>query len=95
MMFLKNITVRRMMLIILALFSIVWGIASSFTLYSLGNVSRLLNDNQDQKRSYSILVKGNDQYFRAVTRMSRVPEFIQQGELDNAQKNTGECGRGT
>ncbi|UPT56289.1 methyl-accepting chemotaxis protein [Dickeya zeae] len=86
MLFLKNITVRRMMLIILALFSLVWGIASSFTLYSLGNVSRLLNDNQDQKKSYSILVRGNDQYFRAVTRMSRVPDFIQQGELDNAQK---------
>ncbi|AUQ25268.1 methyl-accepting chemotaxis protein [Dickeya zeae] len=85
-MFLKNITVRRMMLIILALFSIVWGIASSFTLYSLGNVSRLLNDNQDQKRSYSILVRGNDQYSRAVTRMSRVPEFIQQGDTDSAQK---------
>ncbi|QYM91313.1 methyl-accepting chemotaxis protein [Dickeya zeae] len=85
-MFLKNITVRRMMLIILALFSIVWGIASSFTLYSLDNVSRLLKDNQDQKRSYSILVRGNDQYSRAVTRMSRVPEFIQQGDTDSAQK---------
>ncbi|WP_033575601.1 methyl-accepting chemotaxis protein [Dickeya chrysanthemi] len=84
--FLINITVRRMMLVILALFTLVWGIASCFTLYSLGNVSRLLGDNQEQKRSYSILVHGNDQYSRAVTRMSRIPEFIQQGDMDNAQK---------
>ena len=84
--FLKNITVRRMMLIILALFTVVWGMASSFTLYSLGNVNGLLSDNQDQKKSYSILVRGNDQYSRAVMRMSRIPEFIQQGDMDNAQK---------
>ncbi|WP_033111816.1 methyl-accepting chemotaxis protein [Dickeya dadantii] len=84
--FLKDITVRRMMLIILALFSVVWGMASSFTLYSLGNVNSLLSDNQEQKKSYSILVRGNDQYSRAVTRMSRIPELIQQGEMDNAQK---------
>ncbi|NKI74447.1 methyl-accepting chemotaxis protein, partial [Dickeya sp. CFBP 2040] len=87
--FLRNITVRRMMLIILALFTMVWGIASSFTLYSLGNVSGLLSDNQVQKKSYSILVRGNDQYSRAVTRMSRIPEFIQQGDMDNAQKTLG------
>ncbi|WP_407643794.1 methyl-accepting chemotaxis protein [Dickeya poaceiphila] len=78
-----------MMLIILALFTMVWGIASSFTLYSLGNVSGLLGDNQVQKKSYSILVRGNDQYSRAVTRMSRIPEFIQQGDMDNAQKTLG------
>ncbi|UGA52778.1 MULTISPECIES: methyl-accepting chemotaxis protein [Dickeya] len=87
--FLKNITVRRMMLIILALFTVVWGMASSFTLYSLGNVNGLLSDNQDQKKSYSILVRGNDQYSRAVMRMSRIPEFIQQGDMDNAQKTLG------
>lgn len=49
--FLKNITVRRMMLIILVLFTLVWGMASSLTLYSLGNVNGLLSDNQDQKKA--------------------------------------------
>ncbi|RJL62812.1 Tar ligand binding domain-containing protein, partial [Dickeya dianthicola] len=87
--FLKNITVRRMMLVILALFTMVWGMASSFTLYSLGNVNSLLSDNQEQKKSYSTLVRGNDQYSRAVMRMSRIPEFIQQGDMDDAQKTLG------
>ncbi|UJR62060.1 methyl-accepting chemotaxis protein [Dickeya zeae] len=84
--FLRDITVRRMMLIILTLFTIVWGAAAFFTLYSLGNVSTLLNNDQVQKKTYSILVHGNDQYSRAVTRLSRVSEFIQQGDLDNARK---------
>ncbi|AJC66062.1 methyl-accepting chemotaxis protein [Dickeya zeae EC1] len=84
--FLRDITVRRMMLIILTLFTIVWGVTAFFTLYSLGSVSTLLNNDQVQKKTYSILVHGNDQYSRAVTRLSRVAEFIQQGDLDNAQK---------
>ncbi|WP_219953156.1 methyl-accepting chemotaxis protein [Dickeya zeae] len=86
MIFLRNITVRRMMLIILTLFTIVWGVTAFFTLYSLGSVSALLNNDQVQKKTYSILVHGNDQYSRAVTRLSRVSEFIQQGDLDNARK---------
>ncbi|RNM24656.1 methyl-accepting chemotaxis protein [Dickeya undicola] len=84
--FLKNITVRKMMLIILALFTVVWGVAAAFTLYSIDNVNGLLGDNQDQKKSYAILVHGSDQSSRAVTRMSRVLEFIHQSDVDSARK---------
>ncbi|RNM06920.1 methyl-accepting chemotaxis protein [Dickeya undicola] len=84
--FLKNITVRKMMLIILALFTVVWGVAAGFTLYSIDNVNGLLGDNQDQKKSYAILVHGSDQSSRAVTRMSRVLEFIHQSDVDSARK---------
>ncbi|AIR68238.1 methyl-accepting chemotaxis protein [Dickeya fangzhongdai] len=83
---LRHITVRRMMLIILTLFTVIWGIASVFTLNSLSSMSDLLNDNMAQKKSYSMLVKGNDQYFRAVTRMLRAVDFLQTGDTDNAQK---------
>ncbi|MBO8134757.1 MULTISPECIES: methyl-accepting chemotaxis protein [Dickeya] len=83
---LRHITVRRMMLIILALFTVLWGIASIFTLNSFSSMSNLLNDNMAQKKSYSMLVKGNDQYFRAVTRMLRAVDFLQTGDADNAQK---------
>ncbi len=83
---LRHITVRRMMLIILTLFTVIWGIASIFTLNSFSSMSDLLNDNMAQKKSYSMLVKGNDQYFRAVTRMLRAVDFLQTGDTDNAQK---------
>ncbi|SLM62938.1 MULTISPECIES: methyl-accepting chemotaxis protein [Dickeya] len=86
MQFLKNITVRKMLLIILTLFTVIWGVASIFTLNSLNSMGDLLNDNLSQKKSYSILVKGNDQYFRAVTRMLRAVDYLQSGDAENAQK---------
>ncbi|WP_263065455.1 methyl-accepting chemotaxis protein [Dickeya dadantii] len=84
--FLRNITVRRMMLVILALFTVIWGIASIYTLNSFSSMNNLLDDTIDQKKSYSNLVKGNDQYFRSVTRMMRVVDYRQSGDADNAQK---------
>ncbi|WP_033568347.1 methyl-accepting chemotaxis protein [Dickeya undicola] len=83
---LRHITVRRMMLIILVLFTVIWGIASIFTLNSFSSMSSLLNDGMAQKKTYSVLVKGNDQYFRSVTRMLRAVDFLQTGDTDNAQK---------
>ncbi|MCI4188579.1 Tar ligand binding domain-containing protein, partial [Dickeya dianthicola] len=84
--FLKNITIRRMMLIILALFTVIWGITSIYTLNSFSSMNRLLDDTIDQKKSFSNLVKGNDQYFRSVTRMMRVVDYRQAGDADNVQK---------
>ncbi|ATO32815.1 methyl-accepting chemotaxis protein [Dickeya dianthicola] len=84
--FLKNITIRRMMLIILALFTVIWGITSIYTLNSFSSMNRLLDDTIDQKKNFSNLVKGNDQYFRSVTRMMRVVDYRQAGDSDNAQK---------
>ncbi|MBQ4796756.1 methyl-accepting chemotaxis protein, partial [Pectobacterium versatile] len=83
---LRHITVRRMLLIILTLFTVIWGMASVFTLSSFSSMSSLLNDNMAQKKSYSTLVKGNDQYFRTVTRMLRAVDYLQTGDSDNAQK---------
>ncbi|PXW45128.1 methyl-accepting chemotaxis sensory transducer with TarH sensor [Erwinia sp. AG740] len=83
---LRHITVRKMLLIILTLFTVIWGMASVFTLSSFGDMNDLLNDNMSQKRSYSMLVKGNDQYFRTVTRMLRAVDYLQTGDTENAQK---------
>ncbi|NKI74489.1 methyl-accepting chemotaxis protein, partial [Dickeya sp. CFBP 2040] len=83
---LRHITVRRMLLIILTLFTVIWGMASIFTLGSFSSMINLLNDNMAQKKSYSTLVKGNDQYFRSVTRMLRVVDYLQIGDTENAQK---------
>ncbi|GAB7213996.1 hypothetical protein OS42_06070 [Dickeya oryzae] len=47
---LRHITVRKMLLIILTLFTAIWGMASVFTLSSFGDMADLLNDNMSQKK---------------------------------------------
>ncbi|WP_368679012.1 methyl-accepting chemotaxis protein [Dickeya oryzae] len=89
---LRHITVRRMLLIILTLFTVIWGVVSVYTLNSFGDMNELLNDNMSQKRSYSMLVKGNDQYFRSVTRMLRAVDYLQTGDTENAQKTFSSAG---
>ncbi|WP_192456831.1 methyl-accepting chemotaxis protein [Musicola keenii] len=83
--FLKDISIRTMMLIIFVFLLIAWGAASSYSLYSLSNVTTLLNKSGIQKNSYSYLVYGNDQYFRSVTRMARVMDYLQFNDAKNAQ----------
>ncbi|MCI4184236.1 methyl-accepting chemotaxis protein, partial [Dickeya dianthicola] len=77
--FLRNISIRVMMLFIMGLFVVLWGGVSGFSLYSLKQVTTLLNDNSTQGRIYTYLVYGNDQYFRSVTRMARVMDYSQFG----------------
>ncbi|MBX9445107.1 methyl-accepting chemotaxis protein [Dickeya chrysanthemi] len=89
---LRHITVRRMLLIILTLFTVIWGMASIYTLDSFSSMSNLLNDNMSQKKSYSTLVKGNDQYFRSVTRMLRAADYLQTGNKEDAQKTLSAAG---
>ncbi|WP_192456832.1 methyl-accepting chemotaxis protein [Musicola keenii] len=83
---LKDITVRKMLVIILTLFTVIWGAVSIFTMQSFSEVNSLMDDSLAQKKSYSLLVKGNDQYFRSVTRMLRAADFLQTGDTSNAQK---------
>ncbi|WJV65374.1 methyl-accepting chemotaxis protein [Pectobacteriaceae bacterium CE70] len=90
--FLKNITIRAMMLVILGLFLLLWGGVSLFTFSTLSDMSSLLDFSQTQKKNYSLLVKGNDQYFRSVTRMLRSVDFLQIGDTDNAQKTLDAAG---
>ncbi|MBU5889998.1 hypothetical protein JVV71_22065, partial [Vibrio cholerae O1] len=68
---LKNITIRKMLLIILGIFTLIWGIATGLTLKNFADVQTLLDNSAQQKATYALLVKGNDQYFRSVTRMVR------------------------
>ncbi|ADU69316.1 methyl-accepting chemotaxis protein [Pantoea sp. At-9b] len=72
---LKNFTIRAVMLTILGLFCLLWCAVGLFSVHSLnalgeGNeVDRLLVNQM------TVLSKGNDQYFRVVTRLSRVMEM--------------------
>ncbi len=84
--FLKNISIRIMVLIIVAFLLVVWGIASGFSLYSLYQVTNLLDKSEIQRTTYSHLVYGSDQYFRAVTRMERGVYYLQHNDPENGRK---------
>lgn len=85
-MFLKNISIRKMMLIILAVFTLIWAIATALTLQNFSSMESLLENSAQQKATYSLLVKGNDQYFRSVTRMLRALDYRQSGKNEEADK---------
>ncbi|RLM23893.1 chemotaxis protein [Brenneria alni] len=86
MIFLKNISIRIMVLIIVAFLLVIWGIASGYSLYSLYQANDLINKNETQRKTYSYLVYGSDQYFRAVTRMERTMDYLQNNDAENAKK---------
>ncbi|WP_226067941.1 methyl-accepting chemotaxis protein [Dickeya zeae] len=84
--FLRNISIRVMMLFIMGFFVVLWGSVSGYSLYSLKQVTLLLNDNSTQSKTQSYLTYGNDQYFRSVTRMARVMDYLQFNDAENAKK---------
>ncbi|WP_225087510.1 methyl-accepting chemotaxis protein [Pectobacterium colocasium] len=84
--FLRNISIRIMVLIIVASLLVAWGVASGFSLYSLHQVTNLLDKSETQRKTYSHLVYGADQYFRAVTRMERTMDYLQRNEPENAKQ---------
>ncbi|PWW02682.1 methyl-accepting chemotaxis protein [Mangrovibacter plantisponsor] len=90
---LKDITVRKMLLIILAVFTLIWGVATTLTLKNFTDVSQLLEQNSVQKHTYAMLVKGNDQYFRTMTRMLRAVDFRQSGDEASAEKTFVSAGK--
>ncbi len=90
---LKDITVGKMVLIILAIFTLIWGIATSLTLNNFSEMENLLTQNTTQKKSYAMLVKGNDQYFRTMTRMLRAIDFRESGNTADAEKTFASAGK--
>ncbi|KHN50910.1 methyl-accepting chemotaxis protein [Pectobacterium fontis] len=84
--FLKDITIRAMLLTILGLFLVVWSGASFFTTTSLSSMTKLLESGESQRKNVEMLAKGNDQYFRTVTRLLRSMDFQQTGETAEAEK---------
>lgn len=83
---LRDITIRKMILLILVVFSIIWGMATLLTFYNFSTIDQLLTQNASQKNAYAMLVKGNDQYFRTMTRMFRAMDYRQTGDEANAAK---------
>lgn len=90
---LRDITIRKMILLILVVFSIIWGMATLLTFYNFSTIDQLLTQNASQKNAYAMLVKGNDQYFRTMTRMLRAMDYRQTGDEENSAKTMESAGK--
>ncbi|WP_413721451.1 methyl-accepting chemotaxis protein [Sodalis sp. RH24] len=84
--FFKNSSIRVILIITLGFFLLLWGGVAAFTLSSLGQVTHLLTVSEDQKKDIDIITRGNDQYFRTVTRLARTMDYSQTGETADADK---------
>ncbi|MFT8210286.1 MAG: Tar ligand binding domain-containing protein [Symbiopectobacterium sp.] len=84
--FLRNITIRAMLLIILGAFLLLWAAVSLYNMSSLSKMTGLLEESEIQKKNVEMLSRGNDQYFRTVTRMVRSMDFMQAGNSADAEK---------
>ena len=71
---LKNFTIRAVMLTILGLFCLLWSGVGLFSIHSLGALSEGNDVDRHLVEQMTVLSKGNDQYFRVITRLSRVIE---------------------
>ena len=89
---LKNFTIRAVMLSILGLFCLLWSAVGMYSVHSLNALSDGNSVDRQLVAQTNILSKGNDQYFRFVTRLSRVMETRAAGgtpdaaAFDNVQK---------
>ena len=81
---LKNFTIRAVMLSILGLFCLLWSAVGMYSVHSLNALSEGNNVDRQLVSQMTILSKGNDQYFRFVTRLSRVMEVRATGGTPDA-----------
>ncbi|ERK17524.1 Methyl-accepting chemotaxis protein I (serine chemoreceptor protein) [Pantoea sp. AS-PWVM4] len=72
---LKNFTIRAVMLTILGLFCLLWCAVGLFSVHSLNALGEGNEVDRQLVNQMTVLSKGNDQYFRVVTRLSRVMEM--------------------
>ncbi|MFC3395922.1 methyl-accepting chemotaxis protein [Brenneria rubrifaciens] len=84
--FLKNITIRAMLLIILGIFILLWGGVSLYMSSSLSEMTKLLEAGELQKKNADTIADGNDQYFRAISRLVRAMDYNQSGDAVEVEK---------
>jgi methyl-accepting chemotaxis protein len=75
------------------LFSVLFGNGYPAYFYNFSTIDQLLTQNSSQKNAYAMLVKGNDQYFRTMTRMLRAMDYRQTGDEENAAKTMESAGK--
>ncbi|MBJ7222908.1 MULTISPECIES: methyl-accepting chemotaxis protein [unclassified Brenneria] len=81
--FLRNITIRKVLLTILSLFLLLWGGVSWFTLSSLNQATNVLTLGNTQIEGLNTLTDGNNQALRAAIRLNQAMTLMQSGKLDD------------
>ncbi|MGP3592723.1 methyl-accepting chemotaxis protein [Vagococcus sp. WN89Y] len=71
---LRNFTIRTVMLVILGIFGLLWSGVGLYSVFSLSKVAQGNEVDRQLVTQMTLLSQGNDQYFRFVTRLSRVME---------------------
>lgn len=84
--FLKNYTIRAVMLWILGLFCLLWGAVGLYSVYSLNQLSDGNELDRHLVGQMNTLSKGNDQYFRVITRLSRAIDSKKPEDMASVQK---------
>ncbi len=79
--FLKNFTIRAVMLWVLGLFCLLWCAVGAYSVYSLDQQTEGNTTGQLLADQMNALSRGNDQYFRFITRLTRLMENKSAGKM--------------
>ena len=71
MQFLRNFTIRFVMLVILGIFCLMWSGVGLYSVYALSKVADGNEVDRQLVTQMTVLSQGNDKYFHLVTRLSR------------------------
>lgn len=81
---LRNFTIRSVMLWILGLFCLMWSAVGMYSVYSLNALGKGNEVDRELVNQMTTLSKGNDQYFRFITRLTRAVDSRQAGSASAA-----------
>ncbi|WP_409306645.1 methyl-accepting chemotaxis protein [Pectobacterium sp. B1J-3] len=81
----RNLKIRTMMVLILILFSLLWGGVSAFALYSLGQLTTELALTNVQQSNGDIINGANGQYYRAMSALDRTVRAKQKNDVAEAE----------
>ncbi|KJM66304.1 methyl-accepting chemotaxis protein [Pluralibacter gergoviae] len=68
---LRNFTIRRVMLITLSIFALLWSGVGGYSIWSLSQVAKGNDTDRQLVNQMLLLSEGNDRYFRFITRLNR------------------------
>ena len=93
---LKDFSIRAVMLTVLGVLCVLWAAVGVYSVYSLSAMADGNRVDRQLVSQMTVLSKGNDQYFRFVTRLSRAMEVKAAGgtpDLASAQQALDNMGK--
>lgn len=83
--FIRNTKIRTMMVLILILFSLLWGSVSGFALYSLSQLTAEIGLTNVQQTNGDIINGANGQYYRTWSALARAVENRENNNAADAE----------